>query len=240
MHALVVWQSPTDGLQLREEAAADAPVEKPFDIDAPVTEAATCDEATADDVDGVRRGGEGGGDWEAMWIAAGCPMEAAPPPPSSAPIASQVPLCNGRVAIVRESEGSLWEGGRVWPPAAPLATMLDAAEHVSHSELADARVLELGAGCGLVGIATALLGARSVTLSDLPLALPTLNANVAANGLVPRTVGEAAEAYAEGHDARAEQVELEAHQVLPEAGRGVRSPAWSNYSSPIPGLAHAS
>ena len=25
-----------------------------------------------------------------------------------------------------------------------------------------------------------------------------------------------------------------------ESGRGVRSPAWSNYSSPTPGLAHAS
>ncbi|RVE72724.1 hypothetical protein OJAV_G00041000 [Oryzias javanicus] len=44
------------------------------------------------------------------------------------------------------------------------------------------RIIELGAGTGLVGILAARLGAE-VTLTDLPLALPQLQANVSANTL---------------------------------------------------------
>ena len=43
-------------------------------------------------------------------------------------------------------------------------------------------LLECGAGCGLVGLAAALLGAR-VVLTDLPVALPTLRSNARLNGL---------------------------------------------------------
>lgn len=41
--------------------------------------------------------------------------------------------------------------------------------------------LELGSGCGVVGMSASLLGARSVTLTDLPELLPFLQANVDAN-----------------------------------------------------------
>ncbi|XP_067443774.1 EEF1A lysine methyltransferase 3-like [Thunnus thynnus] len=47
-------------------------------------------------------------------------------------------------------------------------------------ELRGKRIIELGAGTGVVGIVAARLGAV-VTLTDLPLALPQLQANVSAN-----------------------------------------------------------
>ncbi|XP_018554557.1 EEF1A lysine methyltransferase 3 [Lates calcarifer] len=47
-------------------------------------------------------------------------------------------------------------------------------------ELRGKRIIELGAGTGVVGILAARLGA-AVTLTDLPLALPQLEANVSAN-----------------------------------------------------------
>ncbi|KAK7915645.1 hypothetical protein WMY93_011406 [Mugilogobius chulae] len=47
-------------------------------------------------------------------------------------------------------------------------------------ELKGKRVIELGAGTGLLGIFAARMGA-AVTLTDLPVALPPLRANVSAN-----------------------------------------------------------
>ncbi|KAM7401933.1 hypothetical protein PAMP_017210 [Pampus punctatissimus] len=47
-------------------------------------------------------------------------------------------------------------------------------------ELRGRRIIELGAGTGVVGIVAARLGA-DVTLTDLPVALPQLQANVSAN-----------------------------------------------------------
>lgn len=42
-------------------------------------------------------------------------------------------------------------------------------------------VLELGSGCGMVGIAAAILGARKTTLTDLSYTLPIMKANVERN-----------------------------------------------------------
>lgn len=66
----------------------------------------------------------------------------------------------------------------VWPAAHALSAHLCA-----HPELVRGhRVVELGAGTGLVGLVAAALGAREVVLSDLPSTLPLLRANAARNG----------------------------------------------------------
>ena len=59
--------------------------------------------------------------------------------------------------------------------------------------LRGAVVLELGSGTGIVGISTALLGAR-VTLTDLPEAMPALLANIERNSAGIRSGGGIASA----------------------------------------------
>ena len=90
-----------------------------------------------------------------------------------------VDLRGGSHASVDECTVGSWEGGNVWPPAFKLVALLNELEP---EMLATSSILECGAGCGLVGIAAALLGAH-VVLSDLPQAIPTLSANAAINGL---------------------------------------------------------
>lgn len=48
-------------------------------------------------------------------------------------------------------------------------------------QVKDKRVLELGSGCGLVGISAALLGAKEVVMTDLDYALPLMRQNVDRN-----------------------------------------------------------
>ncbi|CAB9507168.1 Protein-lysine methyltransferase METTL21E [Seminavis robusta] len=66
-------------------------------------------------------------------------------------------------------------GGNVWDGALLLARYL---EKTATSLVTSKRVLELGAGCGLVGIAAGILGAKQVLLTDLPYALENMNHNV--------------------------------------------------------------
>ena len=51
------------------------------------------------------------------------------------------------------------------------------------------RVLELGAGIGLVGIAAGVLGAKEVLLTDLPYALPNMRENVRRNARLLQEAG---------------------------------------------------
>ncbi|GIL55067.1 hypothetical protein Vafri_10583 [Volvox africanus] len=73
-------------------------------------------------------------------------------------------------------------GWELWPAAWCLARYLlsDPGAELLHRAAA---VVELGAGLGLPGIIAAKVGARSVTLTDLPQALPLLAANVELNNV---------------------------------------------------------
>ncbi|NWY89609.1 EFMT3 methyltransferase, partial [Loxia curvirostra] len=85
-------------------------------------------------------------------------------------------LC-GRVLHIAEHHGPrLGPAGAVWEAALSLCRFLGE----QHLELAGRRVLELGAGTGIVGIFAAMLGAE-VTLTDRPPALPQLRENARLN-----------------------------------------------------------
>ena len=94
-----------------------------------------------------------------------------------------VELHEGRTVQLAEAKASSWEGGSVWPPALLLARYLDA-QLVPGIELSRCKVLELGAGCGAVGLVAACLGAQAVWLTDLKVALPTLKANCRLNSVL--------------------------------------------------------
>ena len=86
-----------------------------------------------------------------------------------------------------------YTASRVWPASAELAL------HVA-DVVRGRSVVELGAGAGLAGLASAVLGAARVVLTDLPENLPLLQRNAARNGLdvsvaafdwlTPTTLGE--------------------------------------------------
>ena len=69
-----------------------------------------------------------------------------------------------------------YTASRVWPASAELA------RHVA-DVVRGKRVVELGAGAGLAGLACKVLGAARVVLTDLPENLPLLQRNAARNGL---------------------------------------------------------
>lgn len=79
-------------------------------------------------------------------------------------MAAQVTITDDRcLRVVGTPSGDEEFGGEIWPAAKWLASYL-----VDHPELVRGqRVLELGCGCGLVGIVAAVLGAASVVLTDL-------------------------------------------------------------------------
>lgn len=68
--------------------------------------------------------------------------------------------------------------GVVWDAAVALSTFLD-----KHADtfIVRKRILELGSGTGLVGLTASFLHATSVTLTDLPTALPLLQQSIMLN-----------------------------------------------------------
>lgn len=73
-----------------------------------------------------------------------------------------------------EENGDTWSG--VWPCALAMAEWV-----ADNPVIKDCRVVELGAGTGLVGLTASATGAAHVVLTDLPEALDGLKANAAMN-----------------------------------------------------------
>uniref|UniRef100_A0A3P9HTH0 EEF1A lysine methyltransferase 3 n=1 Tax=Oryzias latipes TaxID=8090 RepID=A0A3P9HTH0_ORYLA len=87
-------------------------------------------------------------------------------------------LMGEQLKISQVFGANLGVAAAVWEAAVHLCRFLED----QSVNLKGMRIIELGAGTGLVGILAARLGAE-VTLTDLPLALPQLQANVSANTL---------------------------------------------------------
>lgn len=89
-----------------------------------------------------------------------------------------IEYAGGRLAVREvpnnQSDGT---GLNVWDGALLLARYLEACPDKVRCK----RVLELGSGCGLVGIAAGMLGAAEVVLTDLPYTLPLMRENVDSN-----------------------------------------------------------
>ena len=91
----------------------------------------------------------------------------------------------GRTFTLRQAPGSGMVGTSLWDSAVALVRHLDregAGESgaLSADRLRQARVIELGAGCGLAGMAFAAYGAH-VTFTDKPEVMDHLEANVMQN-----------------------------------------------------------
>ena len=92
-------------------------------------------------------------------------------------LALQVRICSGFTVTVVEKPGNSI-GSVIWESAFRLCRYL--VQSQSSMSLAGKRVLELGSGTGICGVAAACLGAR-VRLTDRTEALELLQANIAAN-----------------------------------------------------------
>mmetsp|Transcript_3808 Transcript_3808/g.5827 ORF Transcript_3808/g.5827 Transcript_3808/m.5827 type:complete len:334 (-) Transcript_3808:354-1355(-) len=68
-------------------------------------------------------------------------------------------------------------GVNVWDSAILLARYLEKQPVIVKGK----RILELGSGCGLLGIVAGILGANQVVMTDLPYALPLMKLNVGYN-----------------------------------------------------------
>ncbi|KAG9415893.1 hypothetical protein AC1031_000275 [Aphanomyces cochlioides] len=71
-------------------------------------------------------------------------------------------------------------GLTIWDGSVVLAKYLESTSNPSHN-VQGKRVLELGAGTGLVGLAAAFCGASEVTITDLAYTLENVDANIRAN-----------------------------------------------------------
>ncbi|BFZ54367.1 Protein-lysine N-methyltransferase efm6 [Savitreella phatthalungensis] len=102
-------------------------------------------------------------------------------------------LNNRPITILRDP--MLGTGGLLWPAAERLASYLCQQGRKDASIFKGKRVLELGAGTGLVGIALLLAGlidqttGASYTASDLEAVLPLIQRNYEVNGVIGHVLG---------------------------------------------------
>jgi predicted nicotinamide N-methyase len=102
----------------------------------------------------------------------------------------EVPLLKGQTAVVELHEPSLTSdnlGFKTWTSSVLLSRRLVSLSRYLPRSLT--RVLELGAGTGLVGIAAACVWGVNVTLTDLPEILPNLRRNIDKNLKLTQSCG---------------------------------------------------
>ncbi|XP_040281871.1 EEF1A lysine methyltransferase 3 [Bufo bufo] len=89
---------------------------------------------------------------------------------------SRYTFCGRELRITQHFGGTLGVAAPVWDAALYLCTYLEEEK----LNVKGKRVIELGAGTGIVGILVSLLGGH-VTVTDLPHVLPQIRKNVSAN-----------------------------------------------------------
>jgi len=99
-------------------------------------------------------------------------------------------VCNGILIDTEEldinqipnpEESGIGTGGQVWPAAIVLSKFLEK-RYGRYTDkfvdsLADKRICELGSGTGVLGIACSILGAQSITVTDIVNCLPLIDMN---------------------------------------------------------------
>jgi len=90
-----------------------------------------------------------------------------------------LPFLKHTISVKQSPKGSR-VGCTVWDAAIVVCKYFELMERKSRGFLAGKRVIELGAGTGILGLAAALLGAK-VTLTDIPLMIEILNQNIMLN-----------------------------------------------------------
>ncbi|KAL9185253.1 hypothetical protein ACHAXT_003030 [Thalassiosira profunda] len=94
-----------------------------------------------------------------------------------------IPFAGSRLVIkeMQNLPNAAEDGGtglNVWDGSLLLARYLEKRPEIVRDKKA---VLELGSGCGLVGIASGILGAKEVVMTDMQYALPLMQSNVERN-----------------------------------------------------------
>jgi predicted nicotinamide N-methyase len=87
-------------------------------------------------------------------------------------------------------------GATIWDSAMVLSAYIDRA-NVIHQ---NSRVLDIGAGTGLVGLVAASLGASNVYLGDRPRILPLINQNISLNSSLIQHVESFAVTFGENNN----------------------------------------
>ena len=101
---------------------------------------------------------------------------------------------SGEVSIRLQQQKRRGIAHQLWPAATHLCNYLEAHQDAllaPHGGLARARVLELGAGIGLVGLFLGALGCERVVVTDLPEAVDMLRTNIDLNSLGGRVSAQA-------------------------------------------------
>ncbi|KAK1944541.1 Alpha-ketoglutarate-dependent dioxygenase alkB 7 [Phytophthora citrophthora] len=91
---------------------------------------------------------------------------------------SALELRGGKKIIFQEKQG---QQAKVWDCALVLSKFLANDEFFPNGFFENKRVIELGCGIGVPGLAAAALGAKEVTLTDMPMAVPWIQTNIDRN-----------------------------------------------------------